>query len=424
MKRSSYVIIGVVAIAVLAIVGYLKLRPVPVSAPTRPEATPNIPSEENAGKVTLKPVTVRLKTGKEFTLNIPADYTLTVAAEGFQKARFMALSPDHKVWLGEMTSAGDTDTGNVRVLGDFDEAAGKFQSISTALGGLRNPNSVTFHANEYGGWIYIAETDKLVRADYPSLAPDSFRTIAAFPAYGQSPANGGWHLTRTVVEHSTNHYGDEVYVSMGSSCNSCEEKPGELRSMILAMHPADGSNRRIVASGLRNAVGIAFAGDDLYATVNEADHLGPEKPNDVIYKIKDGTDYGWPYCYEWNGAVYKDTSQAWTKDFDCSKVPLAWAELPPHSAPLGLKYVDSDFKDPALRDSILVAMHGSGKPAIGTGYAVAMVREGKAPVDLITGFLSGDTRVARPVDILLRDNSSFFVSDDLNGAVYFLRYRK
>ncbi len=414
MKKS--IIIPVLLAAALCLLGgiyYFQIRP---SATPRGTSTSTSSSSETSS-IRLKPVTVNLKNGKQFTLQIPEQYTLRVAAEGLKRARFMTLDPDRPdtIWIGEMGSAGDTSTGRVVSLEDFDAASGKFRRISDAPGTLRNPNSLAFYKEPNGGeWIYVALTDKLVRAAYPS--DDSFHTVATFPDYGQPPSEGGWHLTRTVVVHN-----DKIYVSIGSSCNSCEEKAGELRAMILEMNP-DGSGRRVVASGLRNAVGITFAGNDLFATANEADHLGNDKPNDVIYKIKDGSDYGWPYCYESAGSVYRDTTQSWKKDFDCATVPLAWAELPPHSAPLGLKYVDKSFKDPALRDAMLVAMHGSGKPALATGYAVAAVREGQAPLTVIGGFLENGTRAARPVDILLRDDHSFFVSDDLNGAVYFLEY--
>jgi glucose/arabinose dehydrogenase len=66
--------------------------------------------------------------------------------------------------------------------------------------------------------------------------------LARFPAYGLSYKYGGWHLTRTVAIHD-----DKVYVSVGSSCNSCEEKEPE-RASIIQMDP-DGSNARFFAKG-------------------------------------------------------------------------------------------------------------------------------------------------------------------------------
>jgi glucose/arabinose dehydrogenase len=284
---------------------------------------------------------------------------------------------------------------------------------------LRNPNSVAFYTDKDGmEWLYVALTDSLIRYKYTrgSTEPEGTpQVIATFPTYGQTPAEGGWHLTRTVT-----FGGDDMYVSVGSSCNSCEEIE-EMRATILKMNP-DGTNVRIIAKGLRNAVGITFVNGTLYATTNEIDHVGTEKPNDLVRTIKEGTDYGWPYCYEYNKQIYKDVSKTWIKEHNCKDIPLALSELEPHSAPLGIHFFDATFKDPRIQNSFLVATHGSGKPKIGTGYKVQSITEHGKPLTIIDGFLQNGARVGRPVDVLKYDNTSFFVTDDYNGLVYFVKY--
>jgi glucose/arabinose dehydrogenase len=366
----------------------------------------------------LQPTTIQLASGKTITLNIPSDYSITVAAQGFKSVRFMAWSPDHRLFVGELTNASDTHTGRVLVLDGFNPQTGTFVSTHTYLDNLRNPNSVAFYRDAQGQeWLYIALTDKLIRYPYatgddaPAVAP---QILATFPDFGPTAAQGGWHLTRTLAFQN-----DLLFVSVGSGCNSCEE-PGIIRGDILEMDP-DGTNSHVYASGLRNAVGIISVDNTLYATANEADHLGNDRPNDLVYKISDGANYGWPYCYEFEGTIYADTTQTWHTPYDCTKVPLAYAELEPHSAPLGLEYFDDTFADPALRDSFLVAEHGSGKPGIGTGYMISLVRSGSV-TPFINGFLESGVRQGRPVDILQDTADSFFVTDDFNGAIYYLRY--
>lgn len=62
----------------------------------------------------------------------------------------------------------------------------------------------------------------------------------------------------------------------------------------------DGSNRRVYASGIRNA-GAGLALDpktgELWASVNERDSLGDNLVPDYITYIQDGGFYGWPYYY-------------------------------------------------------------------------------------------------------------------------------
>jgi glucose/arabinose dehydrogenase len=384
--------------------------PIAATSSVNNTTTPLIPQ--------LRTAEVMLSSGKTISLNVPMDYSINVAADGFAHVRFMAWSPDHRLFVGEMTNASDTHTGRVLILDGFDPQTRTFAGTHVYLDSLRNPNSVAFYRDPEGKeWIYVAITDKLIRYLYadgdnvPSAAP---QVLATFPDFGPTAAEGGWHLTRTLAFH-----GDMLYVSVGSGCNSCEE-PGVTRGDILEMNP-DGSNSHSIANGLRNAVGIIYAAGVLYATANEVDHLGNDKPNDLVYKISEGANYGWPYCYQYNGAIYDDTTKQWQNPYDCSKVPMAFAELEPHSAPLGLEYFDGTFADSALHNSFLVAEHGSGKPSIGTGYVVSLVRNGTS-TPFVSGFLSNDVRQGRPVDILRNDDHSFFVTDDFNGAVYYMQY--
>jgi glucose/arabinose dehydrogenase len=100
------------------------------------------------------------------------------------------------------------------------------------------------------------------------------------------------------------------------------------------------------------------------------DHLGKDKPNDMFYNVFPGTNYGWPYCYEYDGKVYDDTTIQWKhKNLTCEIVPPADAEFPAHSAPLGLEYIE-EFRDLNINNSFLVALHGSSDVALGTGYKI------------------------------------------------------
>ncbi len=276
---------------------------------------------------------------------------------------------------------------------------------------LRNPNSLAFHTDPAGTtWLYVALTDKLIRYVYkdgdvgPSAAP---HTLATFPDTGLNYRQGGWHLTRTVVV-GPNH---KVYVSVGSSCNVCDENE-EIRATISEMD-LDGSNARIIARGLRNAVGLKFAAGQLYATNMGADHLGDNRPEETMYKIEQGADYGWPYCYEFEDRIYADDKLGETPSKkNCSKTPLAFATFPAHSSPLGLEFFDSKY--------FLVALHGSSKRSLMRGYRIARVREGRPPEDFITGFQDAESVHGRPAGVLKVGTDAFLVSDDIAGVVYYV----
>ena len=80
-------------------------------------------------------------------------------------------------------------------------------------------------------------------------------------------------------------------------------------------------------------------------------------------------------------------------------------------------------KEGVLTDSFLVALHGSGKVALGTGYKIVSVSKDSKVRDVVTGFLVDGKRVGRPVDVLNKSSSSFFFTDDFAGVVYYV-YKK
>jgi glucose/arabinose dehydrogenase len=92
-----------------------------------------------------------------------------------------------------------------------------------------------------------------------------------------------------------------LYVSIGSSCNVCEE--ADPRRAAIVQFAPDGSNGRIYARGLRNAVGFVFhpTSGELWATNNGRDRLGDDVPPETVNVVRDGDDFGWPRCI--NGAT-------------------------------------------------------------------------------------------------------------------------
>jgi len=362
--------------------------------------------------------TVTFKGGTDATFRLPKEFNIAVAAEGLGKARFLAMSPDGRLFVPDLVDYFLSREGSISILDDFDEKTGRFANKHTYLSGLRGPNSVAFYTDRNGNdWIYIALTEHLIRYPYhdgdtaPTTDPE---VIIKFPNTQDPNATSVvWHITRTVEFHN-----DRVYVSVGSGCNSCEQSEGELRGMVFSMDP-DGEDVAVYATGLRNAVGLAWAGGQLYATENGVDHLGVAAPDDLLYRVEEGEYYGWPYCYESSGLLYSDTAKAWEQPLLCADVPLSFASFEPHSAPLGIEF----FSDahPLLADSFLVALHGSHEPEIKGGYRLVRVSwEGEQEV-FMDGFQdkSGE-RFARPVDILKRDENSFFISDDFGGRIFYV----
>jgi glucose/arabinose dehydrogenase len=358
-----------------------------------------------------------LAKGDAFELRLPPGLAITPAAEGLKRARFMAESPDGRLFVTDMIDLSDNRRGIVYALDGFDPATRTFARRVPYLTGLRNPNSVAFRREGARSWLYVALTDRLVRYPYADGAPAPAgppETLATFPDYGLNYKYGGWHLTRTVT------FGGDgtLYVSAGSSCNACEETEA-VRATVSAMGAA-GEGARIFARGLRNAVGLRWANGRLFATNMGADHLGDNVPDDALYALTDGAHYGWPYCYPAGARTLADPKFAASEQrVDCTQVPAPLARFGAHASPLGFEFFENSAPLAEVRGGFVVALHGSTKKSIGRGYKLVRVARGRPPEDLITGFLEGTAVHGRPVDVV-RWGDGFLFTDDFAGVVYFV----
>lgn len=358
-----------------------------------------------------------LKGGKTFSLNVPRGYEIVPAAEGLKRVRFFAKAPDGRLFVTDMYNLTDNKRGVIYILDGWNEGTGKFAKVVPYMTRLHNPNSVQFYKDATGqDWIYIAETGKLTRRKFthgeerPTDAHP--QTVATFPDYGLSYKYGGWHLTRTLAFAPNG----KLYVSVGSSCNSCVEKE-PVRATVLEMDP-DGRNSRIFARGLRNAVGLKWLDGRLWATNQGSDHLGTTRPDETFYALKDGSDYGWPYCHSTNGRVFADPKVK--RRSACGAVVRPDLYFPARSSALGFDFFDSAAGEP-FRDSFLVALHGSTNKATGSGYKIIAAKKVRGTRDVITGFLQRQRVVGRPCDIMRLGPDSFLFTDDHAGVVYLVR---
>ncbi len=361
---------------------------------------------------------ITLKNGKSFNLNLASDYEIIPAAEGLKRVRFFAKSPDSRIFVTDMYNLADGKRGTIYILDGWDAEAGKFARVLPYMTNLRNPNSVQFYTDADGqDWIYLAETDKLTRRKFTKgetkPSDTNPQTLATFPSYGLSYKYGGWHLTRTIAFSP----GGKLYVSIGSSCNSCVEKE-KIRASVIEMNP-DGTGQRQFGRGLRNAVGMKAIGNFIFVTNQGSDHLGLYKPDETFYALKDGTDYGWPYCHSSNGKIFADPKIK--RAGRCANVAVPYAIFPSRSSALGFDYFDQPEADPDIKDAFLVALHGSTDRKMGHGYKVVIMRKGKKLQDFLSGFLQSGRVVGRPCDILKLDANSFLLSDDHSGIVYHVR---
>ncbi|HWE60251.1 MAG TPA: PQQ-dependent sugar dehydrogenase [Chloroflexota bacterium] len=347
--------------------------------------------------------TIVLPNGSRETLQTPTDLQVSLYATGVTNARFMALGPHGDVFVG--TRYNET----VSVL--LNRKAGIHATqVVTLLSGLSAPHSVVYRK----GLLYVAEEGQVSSWSYNAAAvsvSNQHVIVSSLPA-------GGLHFTRTLAFAPDGSF----YVSVGSSCNECVDYADRA---VIMHYRSDGTGGQVYARGLRNAVGLAVQPGTgrLWAVDNGEDSLGDNAPPDELDLIKQGGNYGWPYCYD-NGQPDPSVSSAAGY---CAHTINPVVALPAHSAPLGLTFYTGKQLPARYRGGLFVAYHGSTYRSQATGYKVVYIpvqgTHAGTPQDVVTGWLpagatSGGAAWGRPVGLLVAADGSLLISDDQAGVVY------
>ncbi|EBA08988.1 PQQ-dependent sugar dehydrogenase [Sagittula stellata] len=267
-----------------------------------------------------------------------------------------------------------------------------------------------------GNRFYLGNTDGIKIFDYAdgddALVGDGEKLVD-FKPHG--------HWTRSLLVSPD---GTKIYAGVGSLSNIGDQGMAaeEGRAAIWEMDVATGS-ARIFASGLRNAVGMAWepVQGKLWTVVNERDGLGDETPPDYLTSVEDGGFYGWPYCY-WGKTVDDRVPQ--DPQMVAKAITPDYA-LGGHTASLGLCWMP-DGTLPGFGAGMVIGQHGSWNRSKLSGYRLIFVpfEAGKpsGPArDILSGFLSEDEKLAygRPVGVTLGpDRKSLLMADDVGDVIW------
>lgn len=266
------------------------------------------------------------------------------------------------------------------------------------------------------GVFYVGNTDGIVAFPYHKGA-----TRLDEPGRRLVEFKPGGHWTRSLILSPDR---TRLYAGVGSLTNIGDNGPEaeEGRAAIWELDLASGQ-ARIFASGLRNAVGMAWepVTNMLWTVVNERDGLGDETPPDYLTSVQDGGFYGWPYCY-WDKAVDDRVPQ------DPAMVARAITPdyaLGGHTASLGLCWMPEGTL-PGFPDGMVIGQHGSWNRSTLSGYKLIFVpfRDGRPagpPRDILWGFLSDDEKLAygRPVGVTIGpDRRSLLMADDVGDVIW------
>jgi glucose/arabinose dehydrogenase len=322
--------------------------------------------------------------------------------------------------------------------------------LTALVGGLSLPHTVAFGPD---GRVYVAEMNRIFRLDV-----DTGTTTTVIDGL---PGNR-LHIGRHPLSHFTFDGNGDLLVNVGADTDQCTDTSGaipgstcpesegvEARAVIRRYAYLGGGRWNqtptIVARGLRNSLvlvrhasGTLLQGENSYDFAPNAD-----RPYDEINVIKQGSHYGWPYCYDAD-----QPTPAWAATHpDCGSYayekPAAF--LPPHSAPLGAVYY-SGAMFPQLQGKLLMSWHGyrptgsrivafdvdaAGIPLLvphaqypeysNGAVKFSSYRPGPAaePTVLTPGWdlKPGNRPAGAPVGLTIAHDGAIWVADDRNAAI-------
>ena len=365
---------------------------------------------------------------------VPAGFTVSVFATGLLGPRHMALAPNGDVFIAE------SNGGKISVMRP--KAGGVGSDVTVFADGFNQPFGIAFFPQKNPKWVYISNTDSVVR--YPYKAGDTKASGPAETVIAKIPGGGG-HWTRDLTFSPD---GSKLFIAVGSGSNVAETMPKKnpdevkkweaeygrgagwadetYRAVVLSATP-EGKNMKIYATGIRNCSGLTTnpLNGDLWCSTNERDLLGDNLVPDYSTRVKAGQFYGWPWYYL---GAHEDPRHAGERPDLIKDVSVPDVLYQSHSAPLQMAFYGASAGASAFPKDFsgdaFVALHGSWNRSKRTGYKVVRVHmKNGTPTgeytDFLTGFVNSDADVwGRPVGVLEAQDGSLLVSDDGGNVVW------
>lgn len=322
-------------------------------------------------------------------LKLPAGFCALVAADNLGAARHMAVAPNGDVYVAMMESRGQPpgivalrDTNRDGKM-DVTERFGDKSSTGIAL---RN------------GYLYVATTSSVDR--YRLNAGELKPSAPAETIVADLP------VTRPHQDKGIAFDGKgSLYVNIGAPSNACQ--PQDRRPKVPGQDPCplletsggiwkfdenkvgqkqiDGTR---YATGLRQMPALTWHDGALYTVMNNRDQLDslwsdtftPEdnqtRPAEGMYKVEQGANYGWPYCF----FDFTQNKLLLNPEYGgdgrtvgrCSEFKTPVAGFPAHWAPVDVMFYAGTHLPRKYQGGAFIAFHGSWNrsPAPQDGYNV------------------------------------------------------
>ena len=327
-------------------------------------------------------------------ITLPEGFHAIVVAENTGNGRHIAINENGDIYVSLSRSK---NGGGIAALRDTDGdgIADEVKYFGTFTGtGI----------GIYKGYLYFASDTAVIRYKLRpgELVPDEDYEIIA-----QGFTLQHQHETKEFTFDNDGH----LYVTVGAPSNACQDPdrtpgtPGQNPCPLLEryggiwrfdaekLHQDQMANGYRYATGIRNAVALRWNTNvnSLYCVQHGRDQLsqlwpdiyseddGANLPGEEFFKLKDGSDCGWPYCYYDPFKKEKLLAPEYGGDAKtqgvCEGKEQPIMAFPAHFAPNDLIFYNGGTFPAKYTNGAFIAFHGSWNraPLPQKGYLVAFV---------------------------------------------------
>lgn len=384
-------------------------------------------------------------------ITLPAGFCASVFADKLGPARHLAISPAGDVYVALRRSPQATSQG-VLALRDANKD-GKAEIVE------RLPLVVTTGIEWRNDYLYYSDNSSISRV---RMKPGELLPIGAPEVIVSGLTDRRQHADKPFTFDEAGN----LYVNIGAPSNTCQQedrKPGSHGQKPCPILEEAGGVWRFkadtpgqtqkdghrYATGIRNAVAIAFnpADQQVYVAQHGRDALdtlfpqgftaqqNADLPAEELFRLGDGADFGWPYCYfdivQKKKVLAPEYGGDGTIVGDCDRKGQPLVTFPAHNGPNDLAFYTARQFPAKYRNGAFVALHGSWNraPFDMDGYRVVFVPfTDKGPTGTWEPFADGFPGTAqvkaprdaayRPTGLAVGVNGELYISDDTQGRIW------
>lgn len=393
-------------------------------------------------------------------ITLPDGFCASVIVDSLGSSRHIAVAPNGDFYVKSRSEEGgivalrDT-TGDLRP--DIIE---RFSNMTEPGSGTQWETGMVVH----DGYIWASNKVAVYRWPMPeggALVPDGEPEIVVNGFPEQSS-----HASKSFAFDESGY----MYVNVGAPSNACQEEPRTPGSA--GQEPCEQLERQAgiwrfyadslgqtqedgirYSTGIRNVVGLDWntANSSLYVAQHGRDQLNTlwgdlytqednaELPAEEIFRLNEGANAGWPYCYYDQRQGKKVLSPEYGGDGEeigrCADYLDPVTAFPGHWAPNDLLFYTGDHFPEEYMNGAFVAFHGSWNraPLPQQGYNVAFIPyengDLSANYEIFADGFIGEESISspgdaeyRPMGLAIAPDGALFISDSKKGRIWRVVY--